>query len=120
MATEENQIFKQIQSDQREALNRLLDLYFVSLCHFTNAYLYDPMLSEEIVSDVFFNLWAKRKTLKITGNIKPYLFKATRNQAISYLRRPGFHYEEIAELLDISVKTVENQMSKALQLLPTW
>lgn len=170
MSNRENVIFKQIQHDKREALNELFEQYFTSLCHFANSYLGDPMLAEEIVSDVFFNLWAKRKSLKITGSLKPYLFKATRNQAISYLRRPsfqfepleeymhqavaqspdallihkenrqnwqncidslpgrcrliftlqrdeGFTYREIADLLDISEKTVENQMSKALKLL---
>ena len=128
------------------------------------------MLAEEIVSDVFFNIWVKRKSLKITGSIKSYLYKAARNQAISYMRRPSFKYEtleeeirqdpaqepdallihqesvkgwqdridrlpnrcklvfvlhrtenftyqEIANLLEISEKTVENQMSKALKFL---
>lgn len=162
--------FKALQNDHREALSQLFDRYFHSLCCFVNTYLQDPMLAEEIVSDVFFNLWVKRKSLNITGSIRPYLFKATRNQAISYLRRPsfayttleqevrqerslepdailihkentkqwqshidslptrcrqifvlhreeGFTYQEIAELLEISVKTVENQMGKALQYL---
>ena len=163
-------IFQEIQEDKRDALNQLFTQYFHSLCHFVNSYLRDPMLSEEVVSDVFFNLWVKRKTLSISGSIKPYLFKAARNQAISYLRRPafahehleedirqdralepdallirqeeqrhwqnlvdhlpprcklvftlhreeGFTYREIAELLNLSEKTVENQMGKALKHL---
>jgi RNA polymerase sigma-70 factor (ECF subfamily) len=163
-------IFQEIQADKREALNWLFNQYFDSLCHFVNSYLQDAMLSEEVVSDVFFNLWVKRKSLTINGSIKPYLFKAARNQAISYLRRPAFAYEplasdirqdrtlepdallihretrqywqnlvdrlptrckliftlhreedftyrEIADLLDLSEKTVENQMGKALRCL---
>ena len=166
----DHSIFQEIQEDKREALNRLFTQYFDSLCHFANSYLHDAMLSEEVVSDVFFNLWVRRKTLTINGSIKPYLFKATRNQAISYLRRPAFAHEpleedirqdralepdallihqeeqrhwqnlvdhlptrcklvftlhreedftyrEIAELLNLSEKTVENQMGKALKTL---
>ena len=169
---QDHTIFQAIQSDQREALNCLFGQYFDSLCYFANSYLLDPMLSEEVVSDVFFNLWVKRKTLSISGSIKPYLFKATRNQAISYLRRPSlayaplvddirqartlepdallihqetkqhwqnlvdrlpsrckliftlhreedFTYREIADLLNLSEKTVENQMGKALKHLRT-
>ncbi|MCH5599585.1 RNA polymerase sigma-70 factor [Niabella ginsengisoli] len=38
--------------------------------------------------------------------------------AVFYLcRQSGFSYKEVAEALDISVKTVENQMSKALKFL---
>ncbi len=166
----DHSIFQEIREDKREALNRLFAQYFDSLCHFVNSYLRDTMLSEEVVADVFFNLWVKRKTLTINGSIKPYLFKAARNQAISYLRRPAFEhvalredirqeralepdalliqqenrqywqslvnnlpprckliftlhreenfsYREIAELLDLSEKTVENQMGKALKQL---
>ena len=163
-------IFKALRDDDRQALNQLFSHYYRALCHFAHSYLHDPMLAEEVVSDVFFNLWVKRKTLKITGSIKPYLFKAARNQAISYLRYPSFQhdtleeeirqdraqepdrllihresvqhwqnaidalpdrcrlvfvlhreedftYQEIADLLDISKKTVENQMGKALKSL---
>jgi len=163
-------LFQAIQHDSREALNELFSLYFNSLCRFVHTLTQDAMLSEEIVSDVFFNLWAKRKTLEIRGEIKPYLFKAAKNQAISYLRKPtltyltlesgiqaeepktadhlireqesqqhwealidtlpsrcrlvftlhrqeGFTYPEIAQLLDISIKTVEHQMGKALRIL---
>lgn len=169
---QDDTIFQDIQADQREALNRLFGQYFNALCHFVNSYLQDTMLSEEVVSDVFFNLWVKRKTLSISGSIKPYLFKAARNQAISYLRRPAFFHEpleedtwqdralepdallihretrqhwqnlvdrlptrckliftlhreedftyrEIADLLNLSEKTVENQMGKALKHLRT-
>lgn len=169
---QDDTIFQGIQADQREALNRLFGQYFNSLCHFVNSYLQDTMLSEEVVSDVFFNLWVRRKNLTIGGSIKPYLFKAARNQAISYLRRPAFAHEpleedvwqdralepdallihqetrqhwqnlvdrlptrckliftmhreedftyrEIADLLHLSEKTVENQMGKALKHLRT-
>jgi len=166
----EDSLFGRIQRDEREALNLLFDLYFEPICHFVNSFVKNASLSEEIVSDVFFNLWVKRKTLKITGNIKAYLYKAARNQAVSYMRKPSFThetleleleadnytqpdhlliqkeslnhwqkmidrlpdrcrmvftlhreenftYKQIAELLEISEKTVENQMGKALKLL---
>ncbi len=167
---DQQKLFNAVQNDDRGALNYLFERYFDALCPFVNAYVGDAMLAEEIVSDVFFNIWVKRKTLKITGSIKSYLYKAARNQAVSYMRRPSFRYEtlqeeirqdpaqepdallihqenmqgwqdridglpnrcrmvfvlhrtdsftyqEIADLLEISEKTVENQMSKALKSL---
>jgi RNA polymerase sigma-70 factor (ECF subfamily) len=163
-------LFKALQNDSRQALNQLYRLYFNPLCHFVDTLTQDNMLAEEIVSDVFFNLWVKRNALQIKSSLKAYLFKACRNQAISYMRKPALNfdhieednfytppiepdqillqqesaelieslinllpvrtrlvfnlhrkeeltYKEIAELLEISEKTVEYQMSKALKTL---
>ena len=66
-------IFKALRNDDRQALNQLFSHHYRALCHFAHSYLHDPMLAEEVVSDVFFNLWVKRKTLKITGSIKPII-----------------------------------------------
>jgi len=163
-------LFKALQNDSRQALNQLFKLYFNPLCSFVDTLTEDKMLAEEIVSDVFFNLWVKRKKLQVTGSLKAYLYKACRNQTISYMRKPALNfdtiyediaftppvepdqlliqqesaaqieslinllpvrtrlvfnlhrkeeltYKEIAELLEISDKTVEYQMSKALKLL---
>lgn len=127
--------------------------------------------AEEIVSDVFINIWQKRSRLEHISNLKIYLYTATRNTALNYRQRehPGqtinldelpveldtipvnpegmmitaemkkliqeainqlpnrckiifklvkedeLKYREAADLLQISVKTVEAQMTIALR-----
>lgn len=147
--------------------------YFVRLCAFANKFLFDPQLSEEVVQDVFFNLWKNRKNIKDDGTIKSYLFQSIHNKSINQLERQkvinknselirfvyanssefdvhesllakelqkrsseiienlapqcrkifmmsrtlGKTHHEIADELQISIKTVETQISRALKKL---
>jgi RNA polymerase sigma-70 factor (ECF subfamily) len=127
--------------------------------------------AEDVVQEVFIKLWDKRDTLDGVNNIKSYLFQATKNSSLNWLkskknqnesindvnfthgssnnieeqiefeetqnkitqalsllptkckavfllsRNEDKTYKEIAEGLNISVKTVENHMGKALKIL---
>jgi RNA polymerase sigma-70 factor, ECF subfamily len=170
----EIQLFNRIQSDDRKALNELFSFYYRQLCQFACSYVALPE-AEEIVSDIFFNLWKQRKELAIEKSLKAYLYISVRNSCLRALgkekyefesienyenaasltsqsdpyqslhmkemttyidaaidllpvrcrqifimnRYDGLKYREIAEILSISEKTVENQIVKALDVLRT-
>lgn len=42
--------------------------------------------AEEVVQDVFVNLWEKRFTLVVNSSLRAYLFTAVRNQSLNYLK----------------------------------
>lgn len=44
-----------------QAFELLFRKYYVRLCGFANKFLYDPIESEEIVQEVFLNVWRKRE-----------------------------------------------------------
>lgn len=127
--------------------------------------------AEDVVQEVFVQMWQKRDQIVLTTSMKSYLFQSTRNKAIEILRRRklqkayveeeshkadsfyeidneadnymikeqlnksirqlppkcqkifvlskmnGLTYGEIAEELNLSVKTVENQIGRGLKLL---
>ena len=133
----------------------------------------DSDIANDVVQDVFLNVWKNRDSIKIGTTIEGYLVKSTVNKAINTLEKNKKHlkvslndqnelkealtsskendfdfelfqgvvyqvletlppkcqaifklsrfeemkYKEIAEQLDISIKTVENQMSIALKRL---
>lgn len=149
----------------------LFHTHYASLCRFAAQYLNDRSDSEEIVQEVFVNLWQKRDSIDPAKQVKTYLFTAVRNRCLNYIRdRKKFRsfyldveveqafpiqdrdlltsqeememitkaleklpekcrevfelsrfdnmrYHEIASHLNISVKTVEAQVSKALKIL---
>lgn len=168
----EEELLSSIACNDEKALEALYQKYYYRLCHFAFQYVRSFELTEEIVSDVFLNIWKRRQNLTISGSFKAYLYTATRNQALNYIKKEGmkglsidevdkdeqmaslnynpeeellfkelknqmgvlvsvlpprrklifklsrlegFTYHEIAEILSISVHTVQNQMVAAIK-----
>ncbi|KAA2239818.1 RNA polymerase sigma-70 factor [Chitinophaga agrisoli] len=154
-----------------QAFKELYDCFCASLLQLAMAMVHNREMAEEIVADVFIAVWNKRKSLPQVTNLKWYLYAATRNIALNYLRKyahkktlqldesylpdyeinpeaqlisnemvrhinkaigelppqcrlifklvkeDGLKYREVAVLLNISIKTVENQVGIALKKL---
>jgi len=157
------------QSDDQLAFRELFDLFYPRLLNFAQYLVGSKYASDIVISSVFTGLWKGRKKLAGISGFENYLFKATKNHCLNYLRddrrlrfekiddhncklaktvespedkfindemrteildaidslppkckhifelvrEEGFKYKEVAELLDISEKTVENQMGRA-------
>ena len=177
---EDSELMECLSQDNRKAFEYIFRTYYQDLCRFGVTYVKDPDVSEELVQQIFINIWERRYELTISTSMKSYLFTAVRNKSFNYLklqlpkeqkkvdvdnvgfadtfnkeddivfedlkvyvanaidalptkcktifnlsRNSGLTYKEIAEELDISVKTVENQIGIALkklreQLNPVW
>lgn len=153
-----------------DAFNELFFEFYPSLCVFAGRYIDSPETCEDIVQDVFFNIWNNRKTLNIHTSIRNFLATSVRNSCTDYIRKQSSHskylenipftydsdtpadiytikelqerieealsklpqpaqiafslsrtqkmtYKEIAVEMDISPKTVESYISRALKLL---
>ncbi|MCL4481634.1 MAG: RNA polymerase sigma-70 factor [Bacteroidetes bacterium] len=163
-----------LESGEEQAFELLFRKYYLRLCGFANKFIANQHESEEIVQEVFLNIWKKRDQLKLDNEIRPYLFKSVQNLCFNFIahqkvidsyysviesvyqnqsedfnsyesvlytelqikvddaikslpeqcrkifqlsRDENLKYHEIAEMLGISVKTVETQMSRALSKL---
>jgi RNA polymerase sigma-70 factor, ECF subfamily len=150
-------------------IEQLFKTYHAGLVAFADQYVRSPEDAREIVQDVFISVWNNRESIDREGNLKAYLFTATRNKCFNFLqkrklstvsiettvvnpateygveaqidaaelraeiydevrllpekcreifllsRRDGLSYKEIAQKLDVSDKTVENQIGIALK-----
>lgn len=67
-------------------LKHLFDKYYLELCRLSFKYVGRTDISEDIVQDVFINIWKKRYTLNYTGNIKPCLITSVINTSINYIQ----------------------------------
>lgn len=92
-------LFRQIQANDRLALNTLFAQYYEKLCRFANTYLRQPPEAEEIVADVFVYLWKNRHQLSIEKNLKSYLYISVRHAALAALKRQQPLYEDIDDIL---------------------
>lgn len=169
---DEKFLAQQLLNGNVKAFEQLFDTYRNDLYKFSLSMVCSKPYAEEIVQEVFLNLWLKRDITNPELSLKSYLFTMTRNKTISFLkkaannkklreeifyksqksinpterfireeelkivkekaldllpprrrlifemsRNDGKSYEEIARELGISINTVKNQMSMALQTL---
>lgn len=171
MNHDEQQLIRQIRDGHAAAFEAIFKRYHAPLHRFAWHLTRSPEAADDILQTVFLKIWRNHRDWQPKGSLAAYLFRATKNAALNYLRQPGNRdgrrqpfadldefsvspekiyddeetlriiqaavdflpegcrtvfilsryetkkYSEIAEILEISVKTVENQMGRALRLL---
>lgn len=158
------------QTAPKQAVEKLFQLYYTDLCKAVYRILKDEGLAEDIVQEVFYELWRKRDRLGVQTSFRAYLKRAAINKSLNYIRDnkikfdgdeqyayieskenlakqievknlkeivdkeidklppkcraafilsryDGLSYKEIAAEMNISTKTVEKHISKALKIL---
>ncbi len=160
-----------IKNGDESGMKYMYDQYYRYLCHAVYKVLGDGNTVEDIVQEVYYEIWRKRETLDIQISLKAYLRRAAINKSLNHIRNQkmkftddehikdrfiddddsheklevaelqdvinesvsnlpekcrivfsmsrfeSMSYKEIAAELSISVKTVENQISKALKVV---
>ncbi|HNU38528.1 MAG TPA: sigma factor, partial [Macellibacteroides fermentans] len=88
MEAKEDDIFllKLISKGNEQAFKLLFETYFTPLCRFVRLYVKEGTQAEEIVLEVFENVWELREILHIKVTFKAYLFQSARNRALNYIR----------------------------------
>jgi len=171
MDISDQNILDKFSAGDEKAIELLFNKYYKYLCACVYKLIKDSNTAEDIVQEVFMELWKKREKLNINISIKAYMRRASINKTLNHIRAKKVNFEdesellivpsggsssqeniegmelkthiskaidqlpdkcriifamsryeemtykEIAASLDISVKTVENQISKALKLL---
>lgn len=69
-----------------------LEIYFRygrKLKRYVYGYVHDKELSEDLVQDIFIDLWQRRRSLPSHAVVDKYLFRAAKNQVLNHLRSEG-------------------------------
>lgn len=108
---EENIILRLNKGDAK-AFEHLYTTYYVYLCAVATKYIYCAEAAQEIVNDVFLNVWNNHETL--TYPINAYLIRSVQNRCLNHLRRQ--HIEEVPlsdvqeQLLVIHEQQVQSEL----------
>ncbi len=112
-----------------KAFRDVFELFYQPLCRFAAGYLYDDDSAEDIVQQVFINLWEQRKEIDPQKAIKSYLFTSVKNRCLNHIRdhkKFRSHYLDVELELEIPVADhdkiqladLEDQVAQALDKLP--
>jgi RNA polymerase sigma-70 factor (family 1) len=124
-------ITKLTQGDAR-AFEVLFKLHYTRLTLFANRFVNDLSVAEEIVADVFTDLWEKGHEVTFSTSVSSYLYKMVQNRSLNYLKHQKkenlyVSYLEKNDLFDEVRSTVENgyeekelarQIKDAINTLP--
>ena len=115
--------------DDGVAFRYLFEHYYPSLCLFAKRFIDDRETREDIVQEVFFRLWDKRKQITVTSSAQNYLLTSVRNLCLNYLRRQEVQQPFEESLFDqpddeegdrlIQLRELEEQLAQALAQLPS-
>ena len=87
MELSEKLLVSQIKARNRLAFEIIFKEYFLQLARFAEGMLFDSKLADDLVQDLFLNLWKNAENLTIEKSIKGYLYTSIRNKCLNELKK---------------------------------
>ena len=108
-----------INRDQK-AFQRLFELLYPGLVEYSYRFLYDRAASEDLVQEVFVDLWENAASYDIHSTLKGYLYSTVRNRCLNQLK--SLKITDRDAILDISaslcspdsIELIEQQEKEAM------
>lgn len=94
-----------IAKDDQLAYRQLFVLFYNKLSRFVMSFTKNKELTEEIVSDVFINIWRRRKNIEEIKNLKLYLYVSAKNTTFNYLKK--LHRENHIDLDSVEIELAD-------------
>lgn len=82
-----NKVLKQLRNGKIEAYERLFKLYYPRLFNYANRFLADSFLTEDLIQEVFIEVWKRRTTFTGEKQFTSYLFTMVKNRCLNVLKR---------------------------------
>lgn len=82
----DSELLQQLRLGDREAFSALFREYYPLAVRTVEGMVRERAIAEELVQDVFVELWDRRKSLRFDESFRAYLFRSARNRALNHLR----------------------------------
>lgn len=82
----QTELVRKIRAGDEQAFEQLFRAFARALVRFTTRFVLSTETAENIVQDVFVRIWHNRARMDPDLNLKSYLYRACRNQALQHLR----------------------------------
>lgn len=91
LLTVEQLVRRAFEQNAEQGYELLFRRFYRPLCSHAVRYVYAKEVAEDLVSDVFLNLWRTEAYRSIQTTFQAYLFGAVRNRVLNYLRDQALH-----------------------------
>ena len=86
-------VVKLLSEDSQYAFQIVFDNHRDHIYKVALTYLKSPILAEEVVQDVFFKLWFKRKDLSEIISLEAWLYTVSKNLILNYLKKLSHEWQ---------------------------
>lgn len=80
-------IINELRKGKIQAYEKLFKLYYPRLFNYASHFLADPFLTEDLIQEVFIEVWKRRKTFRNEKQFASYLFTMVKNRCLNVLKR---------------------------------
>ncbi|MFV0366158.1 MAG: RNA polymerase sigma factor [Mangrovibacterium sp.] len=99
-----------IKQGDKNAFRQLFKEYYSPLCFFALKFMRDEQLSEDIVQEVMYDLWSRRKNIDIKTSLKSFLYICVRNKCLTYLSKNPLNSKSLSDT-DLDTEITEDYNS---------
>jgi len=92
MVLKEQQQLRKIQKGDIISFERLFHRFHPGLSSYAESLVGKREIAEEVVQDVFYNIWKNRETLRINRSWQSYLYRSVYNNSMMYFRKMRREY----------------------------
>jgi len=82
----DRELAEMLERDPDRAIGFIFERYYAFLCKVVFRILSDVNTAEDLVQEVFYELWKKQRELSIQTSLKAYLRQSCRNKALNFIR----------------------------------
>ncbi len=125
---DDNKLFASLKRDSLEAYEMLFKKYYKLLCLQASRILRDGAGAEDVVQELFIEIWDKKKYRQIDTSLKAYLYSAVRNRCLNKIRKERLisrnqeayqeYRQKTKEPVWMEQKELSLNLNRALQKLP--
>lgn len=125
----DEELLEQIKSGDMDAFETLFRKYYAPLFNYAHTFVKQKDDADEVVQDLFFNIWKNKEKLNISSSFKSYVYRAVYNNSIQRIRKqqksislnkrhPLDGTTSYLEPDFIQIKELTDTIEKVLQQLP--
>lgn len=134
----ESELLKQLRRGDENAFEHIFKMHFTGLCLFAEHFLKDTQVAENIVEDLFCDLWENFHKISVNVSLRGYLYKSVFNRCMKYIRHRNIEQKYQAEqqyylvneisskatsdtecpVVNLVTKELEYKISSAVEALP--
>lgn len=87
MVLKEQVQLRKIRKGDIGSFEKLFHRFYNGLCGYAETIVHKEEVAEEVVQDVFYNIWKNREVMQINRSWQSYLYRSVHNNAVMYLRK---------------------------------